>query len=394
MGTVALRKVRSLRVFLILPLLILSSLNLSALTQAQASLGASSAAIPLYLTVMETVRVHLPYSAGCQVELYMNISSPPLGEVYRDALGFSGDIPIPSNITESVEVPWQISNTTSFPDANLTTTLPGGADAPTSITNSSYTDTPAETTITAHHLDVKNATGQNIKQPVRDPFLEAVEQEQWHTYGINVSAWGLAEVWGLGDECFVHLRSSSASIQEPEHGVMAVGPADVGAALDRAGFILNKIGFMQLMLANLIRNDGLDYTLNTVWTTNFILEHTTVENVEELILPPKQWAVDFGNGTHMDAAILEASSQNVLLQDTLVVTNNTISRSEEEILMDGLLCYNVFAIRTGLFSPSSTYGGLGSEGSSGMSDNWGWGWRIHLWDGEFTLAFKIGRAHV
>jgi hypothetical protein len=338
---------------------------------------------------MEIVRVHHPY-AGCQVELFINVTSPPLGDLYRTALGFADDIHVWSNITESVEVPWQISNTTSFPDADLNPTLPGGADAPTSITNSSYGDPPPETTITAHYLNVKNATGQTIRQPVRDPFLEAIEQEQWHTFGINVSTWGLHEVWGVGNECFVHLRSSSASIQEPEHGVFAIGPADVAAALDRAGFMLNKIGFMQLMLANLIRNDGQNYTLNRVWTTNFILDNwvsTTCENVEELSLPPKQWAVDFGNGTHMDAAILEATSQNVLLQDTLVVTNNTISRSEEEILMDGLLCYNVFNIHAGTFSPVTTSQSFTAEGGSGTSDNWGWGWRIHLWDGEFTLQF-------
>jgi len=387
------KKKMFVRVVLLFLTVLISSLTVPLYgSNAESFVSASSKTMsvttePLWAFTTETVRIW-QFHSGCTIVLDMNIPASPLASLYRKALGLTGDIIQIHNqsIPDTVPVRWDIGNLTAFPDAILPTTLPGGVN--TSIANETYTDIWPGTNITARSLRVENETGGVINQPVKDQFLNAVAQEQLHSLGISDILWheGYCRMWGVGGECCVHLEGQGTLQFVNSRTKIAVGPKNFSASYDRAGFTLSKIGFIQQMLRNstaTLLPPTKAYTYNSLWTTTFDFSQANNQLVNEGELLGKNWTVDFGDGTHMEAFIDIALPMVLRLQETMVVTEKNITKTEKELLEQGLLCYKVFNMK--LRYPMAQI--CESQGASRISDNWSWDWSIHLWDGSFTIQW-------
>ncbi len=342
-----------------------------------------SSADPLFSFIMENVSIH--DDGSCQLSILMNVSSSPLSEIYRDSLGLGTldippESPIPVNVT--IPVPMRMST-----DASL---LPGGYNetGSTSIANQTYTDTPQGTNITQHLLNVADEFGTNITQPVEEPFLLGIIQEHAHSLGIHITEIA-AQTYGTDGECFI-IVTANASMQVIQFGEIAIGPLDLNASLHRAGFTLTKIGFIQQMLRNLTQTEDQDFTYNNTWITSFTLPETGfIINDDELFSPPKNWTVNFGNGTCLEARISEASTvKTLILEEKLCVTRHNITTTEEELIEDNFLCYKVFHIEYySCYQPAYAPPTYAKRDVGTLSDNWSWSKRINLWEGAFTLQW-------
>jgi len=342
-----------------------------------------SSSEPLFSIMMENVSIH--EDGSCRLSILMNISSNPLSEIYRDSLGMGDlDVPPESPIPVNVTIPVPIRMIT---DASV---LPGGYNetGSTSIANQTYTDTPQGTSITQNLLNVADEMGINITQPVEEPFLQGIIQEHAHSLGIHITEIE-AQMYGASGECFI-IVNANASMQVIQCGEIAIGPIDLNASLHRAGFTLTKMGFIQQMLRNLTQTEGQEFTYNSTWITTFSLPETgIITNDDELFSPPKNWTVNFGNDTFLQAEISEASTvKTIILEEKMGVTLHNITRTEEDLVEENFLCYKVFHIEYfSCYQPASSPLTDATRGLGELSDNWSWSKRINLWEGAFTLEW-------
>ena len=347
---------------------------------------------PLSISIVEDVSI---YGDGrCQLTIAINMSSSPIAEIYRDALGL-GDINLESHeripINETVPVPVTLNtNATDLAGGYSQVSSMAGYNG-TSITNTTYADTPSGTAISGQ-LQVEDAQGGNLSQPIQQDFLNAIIQEQWHSFGIQITDIR-GEMWGMNEACVV-VVDANASLQLVSCGDVAIGPADINASLNRAGFIFTKVAFIQQMLRN-VNGDTQTYEYNATWLTNFSLTGDltlTENNYGDLVSPPRVWTIDFGGGTQMNASILACSTpKNLALKETMLVTDVNVTIDEYD-LVENFLGYKIFHLQ--LLQPVSMYTSTFEVGGVGIRNNWDWHWSIHLWEGQFTLEWSNVRMDV
>jgi hypothetical protein len=166
--------------------------------------------------------------------------------------------------------------------------------------------------------------------------------------------------------------------------VIRIGPQSLSASYESASFILGKIGFLQ----QLVKRSGSVIPYQSVWTVNFNLPDDN-PLLNSTKIDGEDWSVDFGNGTRMDATVVEALPYYVVLEEVMFVTDKNITMGEEELLEQEFLCYKVFDMEL-----TKSVQGFSLLDSGVCYDDWSWSWRIHVWDGEFTLSFDFLRLDV
>jgi len=399
------KKLYGVIVAIMLLMVVISSLDLpilgSDVQDFERASGKTMASSPKPLPANMTESVWIHDDGSCNLIIVMNVSSYPLNTTYRHALGLENlNIPqdAPIRVNKTIRVTMDINtNATILPGGYNQTVSMAGYNG-TSIANDTYTDTPPETNITGN-VRVEDEAGENITQPVEKEFLNAVIQEQWHHFGIYITKIN-ASMYGTNGACFV-LVNASGLMQVVNCGEIVIGPSCLNASLDRACFILNKIGFIQQMLRNFNKTENQEYIYYNTWRTNFFFTENaflTYDSWQELVNPPQNWTVDFGSGTNMSASILVASTpENIFLKETLLVSDENITKTEHELVEDELLCYKIFKMKYQL--PFSTLTSTScvreracasceSKDASRISDNWSWKWKIRLWEGQFTLEWS------
>ncbi len=308
----------------------------------------SSSELPEPVAMITTEDIQVFSDGDCYLHILMEIQNSSLSSIFRYLFDFSGDIPASSNKSVPTEV--------TFEDY-------------ISFLNESCTYNP---------ISVDPAP-----TPVKDLFLNGVKEEHLHSLGINITnVWqGYPSTWGTGGACVIEIKASG-SLTRIGSGKAVIGPGDVDASFDRVGFILNKIAYAQQMLGG---SSGEQIYVNT-WTTRF---SGSIFNRVELI--GKRWFQDFGNGTSLEADLAGGASDELILTETLKVTENLVSVTPEEFLEDHFLCYKVFHIQYSQTGGASTLSStlltyldgeeIGELRTSGLDPSWS----LNLLDETFTI---------
>jgi len=284
-----------------------------------------SARPPKEEVMVMTENVNIFENGSCQLNILMNASSRRLSDIYSRGLGF--------NVT---------GNHTSSVNYTVPESIP--LDGPQNLTFD-------------QSMNVTYDSGLNVtgEIPVNSSFCNGTRQQQLLSLGINITEFINVTMCRVKEEVFLVYVNATAEFLEKNktdnNWTVSIGPPNWNMSCDRANFVLTQIGFIQQMLGSYV----CEQTYNSTWVTHILLPpNATLNNYNELFVPPKNWNMTFGNGTYMNAAILEASSQQIVLMETMRVTEKLVNTTEPEQLVEkAFLCYKVFNIEYSLSNPGS-----------------------------------------
>ncbi len=308
--------------------------------------------------ILETVLID--NDGTCEIHMMINATSPRLAEIYGLALGFNVNSPMGVGINYTVS-DYVADGELTFNESAVIVTNPGSTIASGNV-------------------------------PAYSSFCNGIHQQQLLWLGINiveftnlqmqnVSATGpfLVFVEALGE--FIDIESSDTTTR------FTIGPENWEVSCDRSSYTLTEIGFIQEMLGNSTENQ-----YNRVWITT-IKPPPSAPISNDVDLVGRWWGVDFGDGSAMlDAVIQAASPESVVLVQNMYVTETNVSRSENELWQD-LLCFQIFTVEcTSLSAAASTAGGC----IAGIGDfSWGGSLTlINIQNQFFQVEFGYGPAHI
>jgi hypothetical protein len=306
----------------------------------------------------ETVRII--EDGSCQVIIAMTAYSPSLVMVYERALGFdeSMSFDVEYDVPESIPVEGQV---VFNPD--ITVLDPGATDVVGTY-------------------------------PVNSSFCDGVYQQQLLSLGIRItnfvyvrmlkeSATGYFQVLLEADAEFLEIEGSG------KDRIVTIGPATWEVSCDHASFLLTKIAYIQEMLGNLTGPNS----YHSLWTTHIVLPDTTTNSNWEELIGTSWGPVYFGNqSAQIYAQISSADVKNVFLEEDLTVSENQVSKTEDELWQD-LLCYKIFKIE---YDPPVGGTSLTRESAS-IIDDFSWGIHFTIFKIEnqkFTVQFGDSSGHV
>ncbi len=176
--------------------------------------------------------------------------------------------------------------------------------------------------------------------------------------------------------------------EESSIWVINIGPQGENDANNAIGFMVTQLMFTHQMIESLPENHLFEYTSTTSIT---LPENAEIVNSDEL--SGLSWRVDFGGGTYKEASVtVDENSHTVTLNDKMVVTEQTITRSPENFLV-GLFDYGFFTIIYTLGGEGSSQSASGNGsltlGASGVecgSNDWSKTW-THSLSHTFSKEF-------
>ncbi len=299
--------------------------------------------------IVENITVYGPSYCSFSLEMTIPGSSSQLIDGIKDALGFHG-IPLPPERTplpETYLAQYAVSMGTGVTEKSFAITQP---------------------TIYA-----------------RAQFEDTIKQEQELSLGIHITNMDEVALAGVGSDCVIWM-DGEALLQNIGSGFL-VGPGSLDASYARAGFILNKISFIQQMLGSFGKElyDGM-------WITQFVLpENTMIVNYVDLL--GKEWVMDFGGGNYISANLTIIGPRRLVLTERLQVTNQEITKSPADLLEAGFLCYKVFnVVFYYIYWPSSAYDVHTAEieANGSLPKDWSYEWNYVIWDGSWDLNLASG----
>jgi len=288
--------------------------------------------IKLQIAIEENITIH--ENGLCKMELFINVPSSPLAEMYRASL--------------------KAPNNTQYDEI-----IPIPESAP--LLNSTEATTP-----------------------VRTEFCMSITQQQFETLGISVnisesnmmprSSLDEMRIWLSGDALLPVSRIVDDS--SLDKWTIRIGSNNLKQA---AGSLFTNVQLVQMMLESL--DEGYVYECN--WITRIQLPPSA-----SLLNGPEisglGWTVDFGGGTYANAITRLDGESTVVLEDRMIIAQNPITASND-YLTNVCSRYRMFNIECALPSSESFYA---IEQRANCTEDWNYNF-TGSWEDSLTYDIPL-----
>ncbi len=293
-------------------------------------------------------------NGNASIFINSTISSSPLADMYRNALGAPSNIstgkiiPVPEKMTIYGVI--NISNETSLVEANIS------------------------------KMDI----------PVREQFYDALFLDHYFLYGFEITpAAAYIMPRGANNEMKISVEATSEGFARKEVKVIAapweiyIGPQDENETGLAFGHLLTQVKFIQGFLDSI---DGRQQYYHE-WNIAILLpEGSTILNEDEL--DNLGWKLFLGNDSFIDAQVT-ANGRIVTLQQVIVVGEEPIAMEKED-LIQYISSFRVFKIDYEMGGNVICWHSLKTNGVN-LSD-WSYKWSTTISPGGYSATFGGGGA--